>query len=179
MKTGWGFMPGEKYRYDGMERPDRHFLELLKDGEPTEKYTQCPPPPYMPGDRLWVRETWAAYHHIAGGKVLYDADGKDYLDSDHLTVPHEFIKWRPSIHMPRAASRITLEVTDVRVEWLQDISVADALAEGVLPAKEWRHPSDGAIPAFADLWEKTYGPGAWEANPWVWVFCFKVLEVKG
>lgn len=135
--------------------------------------------PYRPGDRLWVRETWAAYHHIAGGKVLYEADGKDYLDNDHLTVPHEFIKWRPSIHMPRAASRITLEVTDVRVERVQSISVADALAEGVLPAKEWRYPSDGAIPAFADLWEKTYGPGAWEANPWVWVFYFKVLEVKG
>lgn len=167
-----------KYRYYG-EVEGIHYLMTLERTPRYERHIACGKPPYLPGDRIWVRETWAAYHHIAGGKVLYEADGEDYLDSDHLTVPHEFIKWRPSIHMPRAASRITLEVTDVRAEQVQDISDQDAIAEGIL--------SDGfesvllpGVPRleYEMLWEDIYGPGSWESNPWVWVICFKVLEVK-
>lgn len=81
--------------------------------------------------------------------------------------------------MPRWASRITLEITDVRVERLHDISVADAMAEGVVetnanlrglePCMEWRY-------AYEDLWRQINGPGSWDVNPWVWVICFKTAE---
>jgi hypothetical protein len=88
-------------------------------------------------------------------------------------------RWRPSIHMPRWASRITLEITDVRVERLQDISEADAKAEGVsmpdgtpTPPDFWSYQQE-----FRHLWEQINGPGSWNANPfWVWVIEFKKLE---
>ena len=76
-------------------------------------------------------------------------------------------KWRPSIHMPRWASRITLEVTGVRVERLQDISEADSVAEGI-PSGEVSPPDAGRF-AYRLLWESINGPGSWGANPWVWV----------
>lgn len=86
-------------------------------------------------------------------------------------------RWRPSIHMPRWASRITLEVTGVRVERLQDISEADALAEGVnVHPDHHGKPRDSIyspVQAYRDLWEQINGPGSWEANPWVWVVEFK------
>ncbi len=86
------------------------------------------------------------------------------------------VPWRPSIHMPRWASRITLEITDIRVERLQEISYADAMAEGVpfteLPPGQGR-PDPLHRAKFADLWESINGPGSWEANPWVWVIEFK------
>lgn len=130
--------------------------------------------PYgQPGDRLWVREAWA--RDDEDGQLMYRADvGRD-LCAD---------AWRPSIHMPRWASRITLEVTAVRVERLQDISEADAQAEGVIP--KWEPGCSGrlmdafggfsfrpAASAYAELWEQINGPGAWDANPWVWVVEFK------
>lgn len=134
--------------------------------------------PYLPGDRLWVRETFRPVCDDDGMLICYDYRADPDWKWKRMRDEFRMSRWRPNIHMPRAASRITLEVTDVLAEQVQSISVADALAEGVLPAKEWLCPSDGAIPAFADLWEKTYGPSSWESNPWLWVFCFKVLEVK-
>jgi hypothetical protein len=131
--------------------------------------------PYgIPGDRLWVRETFAEfidYDLIDGRSVelgrdfVYRADGED--QKRHTA-------WRPSIHMPRAASRIDLEITGVRVERLQDISEADAVAEGVEPFIN----SDGdmietATTMYERLWEQINGAGSWEANPWVWVVEFK------
>jgi hypothetical protein len=125
-----------------------------------------------PGDRLWVRETWA--EHSAGG-FMYAASW-----SAHALIGHP--KWRPSIHMPRAASRITLEVTDVRVERLQDISEADALAEGIdMQPRLAGYSKDAGckwepanpIEVFCNLWESIKGPGSWDANPWVWVVEFK------
>ncbi|MEH7827630.1 hypothetical protein [Gemmobacter denitrificans] len=88
--------------------------------------------------------------------------------------------WRPSIHMPRWASRITLTVTDVRVQRLQQISEADAVAEGVSPISEpndlkWEHYSPHGV-AFAALWNSLHGHGAWEANPWVVVPTFTVAH---
>jgi hypothetical protein len=89
-------------------------------------------------------------------------------------------RWKPSIHMPRAASRITLEITGVRVERLQDISGADALAEGITLHPNHRNkPRDnicGPVQTYRDLWEKINGPGSWEANPWVWAVSFKRVE---
>ncbi|WP_046111783.1 hypothetical protein [Aquincola tertiaricarbonis] len=143
--------------------------------------------PYgVPGDRLWVRETWA--HHVQAqaaardedGPFVYAADGPSALEHRLQT------KWTPGIYMFRWASRITLEITDVRVERLQDISEADAWAEGCVrgalddngdpfPAEE-PHSSgvgmrgwDTARDWYADLWEEINGAGSWDTNPWVWV----------
>ncbi|MGE5866558.1 MAG: hypothetical protein ACM32J_15885, partial [Rhizobacter sp.] len=91
-------------------------------------------------------------------------------DPDH--VPEHAVRWKPSIHMPRAASRITLEGTGVRVERLQDISRGDAMAEGC-PSPNMR---DGDDPRkwYADLWDSINGASScWDANPWVWVVEFK------
>lgn len=93
------------------------------------------------------------------------------------------MKWRPSIHMPRWASRIQLEITNIRVERLQDISRKDAIAEGAPPS----HPSidkvsrefgyeDFSRSWYAQLWETINGAGSWDANPWVWVIEFKVIN---
>lgn len=87
-------------------------------------------------------------------------------------------RWRPSIHMPRFASRITLEITGVRVERLQDISEADALAEGCTSTAIVNDAGDDYIGHYAseeyqDLWESINGPDSWAANPWVWVVEFK------
>lgn len=170
--------------------------------------------PYgQPGDRLWCRETWAL--------VNADEDGiDDWVDRgpipDALPWPSWQVwyragypwaydhsddrgfRWRPSIHMPRWASRIILEITDVRVERLQEISEEDAVAEG---AHEWLTSLDGraydlaekaacqwsrridaeakALTAkglFAALWENINGEGSWGLNPFVWVLAFRRLE---
>jgi len=81
-------------------------------------------------------------------------------------------QWKPSIHMPRWASRINLEVVSVRVERLQNISEDDALAEGITLVERGTSPVD----QFKKLWESINGPGSWEANPWVWVVEFKRIE---
>jgi hypothetical protein len=126
--------------------------------------------PYgVPGDRLWVRETWAA----CGSDVRFRADQRhpdDYPGAN-------FQPWRSPIHMPRWASRITLEVTGVRVERLQDISEADAMAEGAAPVLV---PPDGGsaphVEGFRELWESINGAGGWDANPWVWVVEFRRIK---
>jgi hypothetical protein len=126
----------------------------------------------QPGDRLWVRETWTRYdawqgYHYAADHAGFGIGPDD--DPDH--VPEHALRWKPSIHMPRAASRITLEVTGVRVERLQDVSRGDAMAEGC-PFPNMRV---GADPRkwYEALWEALNGAGTWEANPWVWVVEFK------
>lgn len=142
--------------------------------------------PYgQPGDRLWVRERWK---HIEGGGI-YDAAG-GLMDSHEdetiywATRPSYPGPWKPSIHMPRWASRITLEITGVRVEQLQDISEADAIAEGVgqvvrekLPRVQQCGEYDAIdvdpVAEYRGLWEAINGDGSWETNPWVWVVEFK------
>ena len=152
------------------------------------------PCPYgKPGDRLWVRETWAETDRHDGTPVVaYRAGGcigvgRTQRDGpDHLIrafawddAPEGGIRWRASIHMPRWASRILLEVTDVRVERLQDISEADAQAEGVKVDGNGHAVRDdvvnvgGARTAFAELWESINGPDSWATNPWVWVVEFR------
>ena len=138
------------------------------------------------GDTLWVRETWmdlqgtGIEHRNRDGKLqryAYRADSPPGSYSDEARKDYG-LKWRPSIHMPRAASRITLEITGVRVERLQDISEADALAEGC--ALECMTPtgddSGSAIHGpggYIALWESINGQGSWEANPWVWAIDFR------
>lgn len=131
-----------------------------------------------PGDRIWVRETWNKY----GGLLTYRAD-HDWID-DMRKETVCTAKWVPSIHMPRWASRILLEITDVRVERLNSISQEDAQAEG-LELTGWRptysDPDSGGevmtpYDNFAELWSSIYGEGSWKADPWVWVIEFKRVE---
>jgi len=143
------------------------------------------------GDRLWVREAFAA-GLCTKSTMAYRATHKP-IDLDEGW--DEVIKWRPSIHMPRWASRILLEITDARVESLKDISNEDAQAEGMTftdygldrfgnqrPGWLWRKSSHheeclgSAKWAFANLWESIYGEESWRSNPWVWVIEFKRVE---
>ena len=138
--------------------------------------------PYgTPGDRLWARETWRSYDvdgTVEGAKksLRYRADGGEAM-----------ITWKPSIHMPRWASRITLEIVSVRVERLNDITEEDAKAEGcesgiwdqqsgVLAGET--DPEDVATfrDGYGFLWESINGHGSWQFNPWVWVVEFKKVQ---
>jgi hypothetical protein len=118
-----------------------------------------------PGDRLWVRETFL-YVNKEAREVDYMATTKDGHG-----------RWKPSIHMPRWASRITLEVTDVRIERLQTITEEDAVAEGMYRERGavGQVVRPGPRDAFEALWESINGPGSWFANPWVWVVEFRMV----
>lgn len=150
--------------------------------------------PYAPGDRLYVREAWshagAAVWTIADarrrgrGGVLYRAD---HEEAD-AAGPRVDAKWWPSIHMPRGFSRLTLTVTEVRVQRLQEISEEDAMAEGIEPTepddphpfgrwKDYCGVADYFLApenSFMSLWNSLYGPDAWAANPWVAAISFTV-----
>ncbi len=134
--------------------------------------------PYgKPGDILWVKETYVNSGFAGGDKFHYNADGDN-----------GFIKWTPSIHMPKEACRIFLKVKSVRVERLQDIDRKGAAAEGI--QSFWRQDGTSVngipglicpnpnqywtkIEAFRKLWQSIYGAESWEANPWVWVVEFE------
>ncbi|EPL2184199.1 hypothetical protein WJD19_000972 [Klebsiella pneumoniae] len=138
-----------------------------------------------PGDRIWVRETWAEAGASAPDLKLYRANYPEHVPSIYENVPPaEEIRWTPSIHMPRTASRILLEITDVRVERLNAISQEDAQAEG-MELTGWRptysDPDSGGevitpYDNFAELWSSIYGDESWKANGWVWVIEFKRVE---
>ncbi|EMB2236137.1 morphogenetic protein [Klebsiella pneumoniae] len=143
-----------------------------------------------PGDRIWVRETWADAGASAPDLKLYRANYPEHVPSIYENVPPaEEIRWTPSIHMPRWASRILLEITDVRVERLNAISEEDAEAEGI--DMEALYDSQDCYDCIADhnmtgrptvtgafkyLWESIYGEEGWKSNPWVWVIEFKRVE---
>jgi hypothetical protein len=181
----WGGPNGGRTR-DGQTIPFQNVIGHTRTGE----IIGCP---YgQPGDRLWVREsgwerpertpkmlrdgadTWAPYY--------FDADGIDSTEAADLKVWG--FKRRPGIHMPRFASRITLEITGVRVERLQDIGRDDAMAEGIviqpdggfgLADTTHYHFVDPRV-SYWSLWEAINGPGSVEANPWVWVVEFKRMK---
>lgn len=134
------------------------------------------------GDRIWVRETWARYN------IDQNSHDLAYRATTPADWPEEG-RWRPSIHMPRWASRILLEITDVRVERLNAISEEDAEAEGI--DMEALYDSQDCYDCIADhnmtgrptvtgafkyLWESIYGEEGWKSNPWVWVIEFKRVE---
>jgi hypothetical protein len=140
--------------------------------------------PYgQPGDQLWVREAWRCVWSAAEGKpFLQYKEGGDFLEPKTSVEHNQLAKYlpdgtdstktpfRPSIHMLRWTSRITLEVTSIRVERLQKISPHDALSEGV------GHDSMGnPVTDYQNLWNRINGPDSWNANPWVWVITFKRL----
>lgn len=145
--------------------------------------------PYgQPGDRLWVRETFFigppdAPSHWRGD-IYYAADGDK--KPSVFAVPGEILicegaRWKPSIHMPRWASRITLEITNVRVERVQEISEGDCFAEGIWVGRDLPDPSDDistAREAFMRLWDSiNYERGfGWDKNPWCWILNFRRIE---
>lgn len=147
---------------------------------------------YQPGDILYVRETWRKSPFT--DHYIYRADGEEELFSqsyDSEVMDDTMWKWQPSIHMPKAAARIWLKVTDVRVERLQDMYVDDAIKEGAwgngnpnIPfsiLREKYPDACNATASFAHLWDSTikkkdlqlYG---WDANPWVWRIEFERCE---
>lgn len=189
---------------------------LVLEHEPQHVIDRCCP--YgQPGDRLYVRETWGVISNTWDGDgemidwtpdrpatpikempfgggyycghVIYAADGPNEWAGDDDGGGEPRSAWHPSIHMPRVASRILLEITGVRVERLNECSEEDAIAEGIIPhvrgGWHWhRHdPSDPddwyqfgyetARYAYEALWESINGAGSWKANPWVWVPEFK------
>lgn len=145
-----------------------------------------------PGDRLWVKETFYKYYPSETWpepKALYKADGITLCDKDSEGKKQ---RWTPSIHMPRILSRITLEITDVHVERVQDITNDEAIAEGAYEVRkvgddiahatwtmdglDWRY--DTPREAFAATWDSLYAARSlgWDVNPWVWVVTFKRAE---
>ncbi len=154
---------------------------------------------FATGDRLWVKETWRAIP-----EALSECEGPEDLRfaASVDEAEHAINKWRPSLFMPRWASRLTLLVTDVRVERLQDISHEDAAAEGLIAERtpfggvltnlstgeakpltriRWQGAPDLPLRgmerrAFQDLWERIHGPDAWAANPWVVAVSFAVVD---
>ncbi len=173
----------DTYEPEGWFKPG-HSGRWSEEGAEGDRIWRCP---YgAPGDRLWVREVfqplWAGDRCPRQGlaspedwAISYPAtDGwKEYRDEDKgLTTAA-----KPSIHMPRWASRLTLEVTDVGVERVRDITEADALAEGC-PGNLF--PEETPLAEFRRLWGAINGPRGfgWDANPWVWVVRFKVAEAQ-
>jgi len=160
----------------------------------------------QPGDRLWVRETWGDVNLAGAPGIAYradddirdlmaepsfhDEDGAFNYDDERVKQYHFAVwsedllsgaegRWRPSIHMPRWASRILLEITDVRVERLQGTTEEQAEAEGVRACEHDLDPDGNCYSAtelLSILWSSLYGVDSYNANPWVWVVEFKRVE---
>lgn len=169
-------LDGRKTQTRRVLKPPYGTLEYLGGGQWRPICTKL-----FPGDRLWVRETvalWTGAHR----DTVYRADesAEEWANLKH-DADLGFWTVRPSIHMPRWASRLTLIVTDVRVQRLQEISEDDAIAEGIHRNLSNWYPIPGvdgsgttARAAFAGLWNSIHGPDAWDANPWVAAITFDV-----
>lgn len=163
----------EQWHSRAMSGVDPYGCKPLGSYTPEELIAKCP---YgLPGDRLWVRETFNVWRHDAestwegpingargvhAAQVVYAADNRWAID------------WRPSIFMPRWASRITLELTDVRVQRLNEISEEDAIAEGVPFSLMGSTHKIG----FENLWNSINGCNAHQANPWVFALTFRRID---
>lgn len=173
---------GQKWGH-GVRHGDNAFSVHVDIAEPdgSWKWIRCP---YgKPGDCLWVRETWRAIERFDGTDgVLFAADG-EFVGIDNTPEASDWWgdaygngrhgdKWRPSIFMPRWASRITLEITGVRVEQLGDITESDAIAEGAID-RESLDEGYSAVGFFNSLWAKLNGD--FDRRTWVWVVEFKRL----
>ncbi|EMM3425586.1 hypothetical protein RRS04_000273 [Klebsiella aerogenes] len=132
------------------------------------------------GDRIWVREAFRVHSRATDvATLVYKASERNSWTEQTRRVPVAVCnkpatpeKWTPSLHMPRWASRILLEITGVRVERLRSMSQDDARAEGVIAASG---PMEAGL-AFRELWDSIYGEESWKDNPWVWVIEFKRVE---
>ena len=166
------------------------FTEVHPGGANWTHYAKIP---YTPGDRLWVREAWRVEHRFNTHSPIPHDSAVQYPADDPLSVWDS--RLRPSTQLPRWSSRLTYIVTDVRVQRLQEISEADAIAEGIVPVTRRFPPLQGclnqlrertmyewsggwsvrAADAYAALWNSLHGPGAWDANPWVAAITFDVV----
>lgn len=168
--------------YDKRTGLPHYWISDGKDGEIIPKATL--------NTVLWVRETWQFSDDLEE-PYLY----RQQYEEEHLPEFWKSIKWKPSIFMPKEACRLFLEVTNVRVERLQDISEADAVAEGIMPIVASNDSTrvlgyrDYMIDpklgfntlfnpkhSFESLWRSINGPESWEANPWCWVYSFTKVE---
>lgn len=154
VSPGWGWDISPKCKLQAWDAE--------KIGRPMSDY--CP---YgIVGDRLWVRETWCRENQ--NQPACYRVS----CVCEQNEKSHECLKWRSPIHMPRWASRITLEITGVKVERLHAITEQDAIAEGIgCPVTR-----DCKVPKFRELWEKMHGDGSWDRNDWIWVLSFKRID---
>lgn len=159
--------------------------------EGADEIDRMPCPYGQPDDLLWARETWAPVGACVRGGCWYKADGEWPSD------PY-FDRWKPSIHMPSSCSRLTLKITNIRAERVQDISESDAVAEGIEVFNEdgnlwysgwmdgkdswftdaWKWHCNDPIQAYKELWDginfkRGFG---WDVNPWVWVIEFEVIK---
>src|ERR1043166_8420695 len=183
------------------------MIIAIREGKKTQTRRVVIPQPVAPlaprrhcphelGSRLWVRETWgnADFLYGDGGQegntpfvVAYQADkvGVRFTDPPHVVPAYDLaqwncdkLQWKPSIFMPRWASRLTLEITQVRAERVQDISQEDCLAEGIEPELHLAHWAERLKPRYQHLWDaihaKRYCP--WDSKPFVWVLTVKVVE---
>ncbi|HEU6454935.1 MAG TPA: hypothetical protein VN201_05685 [Roseateles sp.] len=190
-------LAGTKTQTRRVVKPDgRYRLDLVAPAD--RGPSRCP---YgQPGDRLWVREAWrvskqhdpkpprdiparkCTVFFEVGGSIANQANGRWEEDPTYSANGADWVgKLRPSMFMPRWASRITLQITGVRVERLKDIGARDAIAEGAQP--EFPDPvvsqacPEDYVTGYRTLWESINGAGSWALNPWVWVVEFKRIEV--
>ena len=195
--TGWVWHPRKpEFRWNN-PCSEADLCRSMSEWRGPESYAH-------PGDRLWVRETWAPFDALLLGSEKEEPQAIGYRASEEaLLHDHEIyggtptrldtfgiawdrVTWKPSIFMPRWASRIPLEVTGVRVERLHDISEGDAIAEGISRTCEAHGCSrlcgcascteggcERATWAYANLWREINGAESWDANPWVWVIEFR------
>ena len=152
-----------------------HWCWWTRDDRPCSQFKVG----YRPGDLIWVKETYAYPNDQV---TIYRADWQDYaraLGLDNVPRTDKSIRWRPSRFMPKRDSRFVLQITDVRVQRLQDITEKDAIAEGWPgPTTELGYPIATPLQWFSRLWDSLHGPGAWDANPWVIALTFYPLAIN-
>jgi hypothetical protein len=171
-------LDGRKTQTRRVLKPPYGTLEMTSAGwRPI--FTKC-----FVGDRLWVREAWRSTCYSdeikprdlrQGSRIWHEVDGKPKEVSDGKVTGQAWGKLRPSIFMPRWASRLTLTVTDVRVQRLQEISASDCIEEGIDP-QGGDHEEEGLIYEFETLWDSINAKRGfgWNENPWVVAYTFKV-----
>lgn len=172
--------------FSGDRLPDDKFGYLCEKYNYAQPTIKCP---YgKPGDILWVRETWAPATYWNGLREECHA-----IFKTQFTAPVAW-NWKPSIHMPKVAARIWLQITDIKVERLQQITEEEALSEGIIECEDGTYYNyftqkglryqDGvecllAKGSFQSLWCSINGLDSWAQNPWVWVISFKILSKTG
>ena len=191
-------MPKENQSIHHIEEIDKYCFVTKHENGKVSGISEYFRRPYNVGDRLWVRETYRPIDGQTGEliSVDYKADPPEKWErlGDVVGTP---VKWRPSIHMPRSASRLTLAITDIRAEPLPDISDEDAIREGIYRSVEIVEPCESKYPIstdwdgyeamlppgvarcdFARMWRSIYpnGPKSWDMAPWVWVIDFEVVK---
>lgn len=188
-------LEGRKTQTRRIIKSQPRFVQALRDGrfetspdggfDHGVKYIKCP---YgQVGDRLWVRECFSWEFGMDEDSVIYRATDQELFDATCKSLCDSGIsarpEWQDADQMSRSLSRITLEITGIRVERLRDISQADAIAEGGPPSspsidnisREFGY-ADFPRSWFAQTWQSIYGAESWVANPWVWVIEFKVVQ---